>query len=132
VGKKASKKSITSSPVAAIVKKNLPPLRLSAEEMVARAKMAETLQGWRRELDRALIAEARGWPRSSSSSSSPRRSRIQEVIRQFVIDKFGSNWQHVTMAAIIKAASEDEDFNRLVRPFPNRSTFERALGRKKH
>jgi len=117
--------------VAAAVKKKLSPLRLSAEEMVARAKMAETLQGWRRELDRALIAEARGWPRSSSSSSS-RRSRIQEAIRQFVTDKFGQNWQRVATAAIIKAANEDEEFKRLVRPFPERSTFARALGRKKH
>ena len=117
--------------MAAVVKKKLPPLRLSAEEMVARAKMAETLQGWRRELDRALIAEARGWPRSSSSSSS-RRSRIQEAIRQFVTDKFGQNWQRVATAAIIKAANEDEEFKRLVRPFPERSTFARALGRKKH
>jgi len=131
VAKKASKKSTTSSPVAAAVKKKLSPLRLSAEEMVARAKMAETLQGWRRELDRALIAEARGWPRSSSSSSS-RRSRIQEAIRQFVTDKFGQNWQRVATAAIIKAANEDEEFKRLVRPFPERSTFARALGRKKH
>jgi len=160
VGKKATKKSTTSSPAAAVVKKKLPPLRLSAEEMVARAKMAETLQGWRRELDRALIAEARGWPRrleqakgagsgdtqsSSSSSSQLTEDQIQTLmgdvskladlpkkIRRYAVLKYGAQWRDHEPAEVRKNANDDPLYRKEVGVIVHHiTTFRRGLDRKK-
>jgi len=59
------------------------------------------------------------------------RSREQKLIQDFVIKTYGSNWQAVPTDTIIAAASKDKEFKQLVGSFPSRSTFERALGRKK-
>jgi hypothetical protein len=60
------------------------------------------------------------------------RSREQKLIQDFVIKTYDLKWRAVPTDTIIAAASKDEEFKRLVGlPFPSRSTFERALGRKK-
>ena len=61
----------------------------------------------------------------------PPRSREQRLIQEFVINTYGSKWEAVPTNTIIAAASADKEFVKLFHRFPNRSTFERALGRKK-
>jgi hypothetical protein len=60
----------------------------------------------------------------------PPRSRKQKAIQEFIRKTYGSKWWTVETSTIILAASEDKEFNKLVRPFPDRSTFNRSLGRK--
>ena len=62
----------------------------------------------------------------------PPRSPEQKAIQAFVIDTYGSEWRAVTLRTIMDAAGKDEKFKRLVRPFPERSTFRRALGLKEN
>ena len=61
----------------------------------------------------------------------PPRSRQQKAIQAFVLKTYGSKLRTVPTNTIMQAASEDKEFTKSVRPFPNRSTFDRALGRKK-
>jgi hypothetical protein len=59
------------------------------------------------------------------------KSPEQKAIQAFVIKTYGSNWRSVSTRTIMTAARKDKEFTLLVQPFPDRSTFERALGRKK-
>jgi hypothetical protein len=60
----------------------------------------------------------------------PPRSRKQKTIQEFIIKTYGSKWWMVATSTIMQAADEDKEFKKLARPFPDRSTFNRALGRK--
>ena len=64
------------------------------------------------------------------ANAEPERSPVQEIIRQFAVDEFGSDWERVPTPAIEKAAKKSEDFKKRVPAFPSRTTFDRALGRK--
>ena len=76
--------------------------------------------------ERWSIVDASAKPANTESERSP----IQEIIRQFAVDEFGSNWGKVPTPAIEKAAKKSEDFKKRVPAFPSRTTFDRALGRK--
>jgi hypothetical protein len=60
------------------------------------------------------------------------RSPEQKAIQAFVIKTYGSEWRAVTLGAITDTAHKDAEFRKLVFPFPERSTWRRALGRKKN
>ena len=64
------------------------------------------------------------------ANAEPERSPVQEIIRQFAVDEFGSDWERVPTPAIEKAAKKSEHFKKRVPAFPSRTTFDRALGRK--
>jgi len=72
---KAGRKSITKQRQrrTAVKRGDLPPLRLSAEEMAARAKDAEQLEALRREFDPLLIAKERGWPPAKKRRKAKRK-----------------------------------------------------------
>jgi hypothetical protein len=59
------------------------------------------------------------------------RSSEQKAIQAFVIKTYGSKWRAVTLGTIMDAACKDAEFRKLVFPFPERSTWRRALGLKK-
>jgi hypothetical protein len=64
----------------------------------------------------------------------PRRkgSREQDLIKQFADENWPDGWELVPTGVIMKAADKDEEFKKKVGlPFPSRTTFERALGRRK-
>jgi hypothetical protein len=72
--------------------------------------------------------------RQGEPQAKPRRkgSREQDLIKQFVAEKWPDGWELVSTRVIMKAADEDEEFKKKVRlHFPSRTTFERALGRRK-
>jgi len=58
------------------------------------------------------------------------RSRIRKAIQDFTLKRYRAGWTSVTVAAVRKAAGEDEEFKKLG-PLPNRTTFAFALGHKK-
>ena len=60
------------------------------------------------------------------------RSPEQKAIQAFVIDTYGLKWRAVTLHTIMGAAGKDAEFKRRVYPFPERSTWRRALGFKKN
>ena len=60
------------------------------------------------------------------------RSPEQKAIQTFVIDTYGLKWRAVTLRTIMEAAGKDAEFKRRVYPFPERSTWRRALGFKKN
>ena len=62
----------------------------------------------------------------------PPRSPEQKAIQAFVIDTYGLKWRAVTLHTIMGAAGKDAEFKRRVYPFPERSTWRRALGFKKN
>ena len=76
--------------------------------------------------ERWSIVDASAKPANTESERSP----VQEIIRQFAVDEFGSDWGKVPTPAIEKAAKKSEDFKKRVPAFPSRTTFDRALGRK--
>jgi hypothetical protein len=81
--------------------------------------------GWPPEpAERWTIADAGAKPADTE------RPPVQEIIRQFAINEFGSDWERIPTPAIEKAAKKNEDFKRRVPTFPSRTTFDRALGRK--
>jgi hypothetical protein len=89
---------------------------------------------WKLEIDEVIALKLQ--LQSTTVAPTGRRSkgsRTQEEIRKFAAKEFGdAGWEGVATSGIIQAANLDQEFKRRVRPFPNRSTFERALGRKKH
>jgi len=60
----------------------------------------------------------------------PGRSRTRKAIQDFTLKRYRAGWTSVTVAAVRKAAGEDEEFKKLG-PLPNRTTFAFALGHKK-
>ena len=76
--------------------------------------------------ERWSIVDASAKPANTESERSP----VQEIIRQFAVDEFGSDWERVPTPAIEKAAKKSEHFKKRVPAFPSRTTFDRALGRK--
>ena len=60
----------------------------------------------------------------------PGRSRTRKAIQDFTLKRYRAGWTSVTVAAVRKAAGEDEEFKKLG-PLPNRTTFAFALGYKK-
>ena len=76
--------------------------------------------------ERWSIVDASAKPANTELERSP----VQEIIRQFAVDEFGSDWGKVPTPAIEKAAKKSEDFKKRVPAFPSRTTFDRALGSK--
>jgi hypothetical protein len=61
------------------------------------------------------------------------RSRRQQAIRQLADRVFGEGkWENIPTHTIMAAAKNDLNFQKQISPFPDRSTFERALNRKKY
>lgn len=58
-------------------------------------------------------------------------STRHEACREFAIKEYGEDWVNVATPVIIKAADNDEEFKKKVKPFPSPSTWARSLGRKK-
>ena len=67
--------------------------------------------------ERWSIVDASAKPANTESERSP----IQEIIRQFAVDEFGSNWGKVPTPAIEKAAKKSEDFKKRAPAFPPHS-----------
>jgi len=67
--------------------------------------------------ERWSIVDASAKPANTESERSP----VQEIIRQFAVDEFGSNWGKVPTPAIEKAAKKSEDFKKRAPAFPPHS-----------
>jgi len=61
----------------------------------------------------------------------PGRSLERKAIQDFTLKKYGRRWTSVSTQVIRKAAGLDDDFLEQVGSLSDRSTFARALGRKK-
>jgi hypothetical protein len=61
----------------------------------------------------------------------PGRSLERKAIQDFTLNKYGRGWTSVSTQVIRKAAGLDKDFLEQVGSLSDRSTFARALGRKK-